>query len=300
MKEDLMGVESFMSPYVLTCPDIADSKAKTLFDLALEHMSAERLDLALVCFGRIQKLYPFISEADYYLGYIYFLKSDYKSAIHEFNIRLAKSTDCVLSSYFRGLCRAELGLHQEALRDFSDAIECDRGFFSAYLSRGELRSELLDFAGAVEDFSRAIELDPESSDAWYGRALVYDDYNEYNLALRDFDQSIRLEPKNADAICGRGLLLLRLGHDTFALSDFDKCLDIDPSIIEAWLEKTRILRSAGKYHDALRCINDAIKQESLPEFLQERASLNLELGNSDKAYSDFSRFVSARLEEENQ
>lgn len=65
---------------------------------------------------------------------------------------------------------------------------------------------------ALAEYSRAIELDPKLAQAYYGRGNVYYRQNDYKRALAEFDQAIELDPKYWAAYNERAKVYARLGQ----------------------------------------------------------------------------------------
>jgi tetratricopeptide (TPR) repeat protein len=62
--------------------------------------------------------------------------------------------------YNSGLNEYERGNHEEAIDDFTGAIEKNSKFAGAYYNRGIAKDKTGDFEGALKDLLKAIELDP--------------------------------------------------------------------------------------------------------------------------------------------
>jgi Flp pilus assembly protein TadD len=66
---------------------------------------------------------------------------------------------CMLGAVYQQLDRVE-----EAMDEYSTAIELDGEQLHAYVNRGELRMKRGDFSAAMDDLKRAVELDPDGRD----------------------------------------------------------------------------------------------------------------------------------------
>ncbi len=82
------------------------------------------------------------------------------------------------------------------------------------------------------------------------------------------------------------------------MSDFERSIECDPEMVEALIEKSRILSSCGKLAPAIECITKAIEIDCLPEYLLERSSMHLEAGNANQAFADFSGYIAMLNTEE--
>lgn len=89
--------------------------------------------------------------------------------------------------------------HQQAIADYSRAIELDPHSASAYSNRGFAYYNLKRFNEAITDCSRAIELDPNFAYVHHNRGFAYYNLQQYHQALKDFEQALRLDPADKKA-----------------------------------------------------------------------------------------------------
>jgi len=85
---------------------------------------------------------------------------------------------------------------------------------------------------ALKEFSEAIEKNPEHSMAHLGLAITYMQTEKYMKALQEFNLVIARAPELAAAYANRGILYDRLGEHRKALADYKKSLELDPEILE--------------------------------------------------------------------
>jgi tetratricopeptide (TPR) repeat protein len=96
------------------------------------------------------------------------------------------------------------GNYDEAIEEYTAAIELDPDLATAYLGRGQAYFPQGRSLMAVSDYSRAIELDPDYTAAYYGRGWAQLDNRAWEGAVSDFSKVIELEPNQARAYNGRG------------------------------------------------------------------------------------------------
>jgi tetratricopeptide (TPR) repeat protein len=83
---------------------------------------------------------------------------------------------------------------------------------------------------ALEDFSRAINIDPTRADGYVGRANALQTLGQYEASLKDYDKAIDIDPKLANAYVNRGSVYSRLGEYEKAVTDYETGLQLDPKI----------------------------------------------------------------------
>jgi tetratricopeptide (TPR) repeat protein len=84
--------------------------------------------------------------------------------------------------------------------------------------RGLVREKLGRTEEALDDYTRALELAPDA-DTYLSRGWAYLHCDSARLAQRDFDKAIRLDKDSADALSGRGLARVHLGDYRGAVRD---------------------------------------------------------------------------------
>ena len=65
---------------------------------------------------------------------------------------------------------------------------------------------------AIADYTKAIELDPQYAKAYYNRGNAYSAKGNLDQAIADYTQVIGLEPQSVTAYYNRGLVYSRQGH----------------------------------------------------------------------------------------
>jgi tetratricopeptide (TPR) repeat protein len=131
--------------------------------------------------------------------------------------------------YNRGLARMAEGNYQEAIADYSKAIEIAQVTDSAesssaiysdiYTDRGIAKFMSTDVSAAIADFSQAIELDRLNARAFFNRGCAHHRQRFLVQAIADFTTSLQLDPHNPDAYMGRAIALHNQGSDREALQD---------------------------------------------------------------------------------
>jgi tetratricopeptide (TPR) repeat protein len=97
---------------------------------------------------------------------------------------------------------------------------------------------------AVADYTRAIELDPQHTRAYNNRGNAHTSLGEVESALRDYDTALQFDPNLALAYFNRGLLRSRLGDPAQAIADLEMYLELVPDAedraqVEDFIEQLR-------------------------------------------------------------
>ena len=79
---------------------------------------------------------------------------------------------------------------------------------------------------AIDDYSRALELKPDFSKAYNNRGLVYEKLDRREEALEDFEMATTLDPKNGPAHNNLGRALVFSGRLSEAIQSYQRAEDL--------------------------------------------------------------------------
>lgn len=146
-----------------------------------------------------------------------------------------------------------------------------------YLERGNQYGKLGHYDNAIMDYSSAIELNPRFTAAFIDRGVSYARLEKYDQAFADLNQALNLEPNNLRAYVTRGTLNFLIGKYDLAAADFKSYLQLNPKDIYRMLW----LYLSEKYHNR-NAVSD-VRQFSQNVNLDEwpGAVLKLYLGEVD-------------------
>jgi lipoprotein NlpI len=85
----------------------------------------------------------------------------------------------------RGFAYCEIGQYDQAISDFSKAIEINPQLAHAYNNRGWAYIKKWQYDQAISDFDKTIEIDPKFVEAYFYRAIAYFLVEEYDKSLLD-------------------------------------------------------------------------------------------------------------------
>ena len=199
--------------------------------------------------------------------------SRYDEALADFSRAIELDPSNAFLAAERGKTYRAMGRYDEALADFSRAIELDPSNAFLAAERGMTYREMGRYDEALADFSRAIELDP-------GNALLAADAvrppgdSRYDEALADFSRAIELDPSNAFLAAERGQTYRAMGRYDEALVNFSRAIELDPSNASLAAERGETYQEMGRYPEALADFDQAlylVKQE--PDLMAASATL---------------------------
>jgi tetratricopeptide (TPR) repeat protein len=106
-----------------------------------------------------------------------------------------------------------------------------------YHNRGLTHARQLRFDEAISDYTKAIEISPGFAEAYYIRGLVYCEKGEYDKAISDFSKVIKLKPRFARAYTSRGLTYAGQAQYDKTIADFNKAIQINPRFAAAYTNR---------------------------------------------------------------
>ena len=132
----------------------------------------------------------------------------------------------------RGSANAAIGLHKEAIVDFTKALRCPNNSYfprSTFLylchwDRADSKAELGKHADAIDDYDRAIALNPKYPEAHFYRGISNVELGNHAGAITDCDRAIALKPKYAEAHYCRGRANFVLGNYAGAITDYGRAI----------------------------------------------------------------------------
>ncbi len=206
---------------------------------------------------------------------------------------LAKNENVEIALNNRGSLLYKSGKYQQALNDFTKAIEISPDRAETYNNRGGVLNDLKDYKGALRDYSKALALDASYEKAYYGMGGVYLSQNQFEKAIDQYDQAINLNPTYAAAYSNRANAKINLSRVQEAMADFDEALRINPNYVEAYSNRGIARVVLGDFNGAIKDYSFALSLKSDDALTYYLRALAYEMiGKKQEACNDLSRSVS--------
>ena len=126
-------------------------------------------------------------------------------------------------------------------------------------NRGFEYCEIGQYDQAISDFSRAIEINPRLAYAYNNRGAAYLYKGQYDQAILDLSKAIEINPRLAHAYNNRGWAYIKKWKYDQAISDFNKTIEIDPRFAEAYFYRAVVYSLVEEYGKALLDVMKAQK-----------------------------------------
>ena len=140
----------------------------------------------------------------------YWKKDESDNAIADYSEAIELDAKYADAYNYRGISYLSNGDVDNAIADYTKAIELDPEYADAYKDRATAHFGNSDFSNAITDYTKAIQLDPDDTNLYNYRGLVHFGNSEVDQAIGDFSRAIQLKPDSADAYYNRGIIQLSL------------------------------------------------------------------------------------------
>lgn len=190
----------------------------------------------------------------------------------------------------RGRVHHRLGNDENALADYSEALEFEPDDSYTLYNRALIHERLDNRIQAIQDFSASLALRPDNNEAYLSRGLAYLDSGRFEESILDFTRLHERDPDNPYALANRGIAHAWLGQADRAERDFQR-FDVDA---EAWpvvLRGRAVLAFRRQdFPETIRYLTQALEIDPDDYFsLRMRADAFWEVGEHDLARDDDDR-----------
>ena len=216
----------------------------------------------------------------------------WKDDITLWNDVISKSPEKPRPYVVRGFVNYNLGQMDNAISDFSKAIELNPKYKDAYNNRSIAYCQRNQFDKAIGDYTKAIDLDPLYTAAYYNRGIAYENLKQWDKALIDFTKAIELNPIYAEAYCNRGVANRNLGNVENAIADYSKAIEINSTYNVAYSNRGIVYDKLEKWDKAISDYTKAIELDpKVANVYYNRGNSYSKKGEWDKAINDYSKTI---------
>ena len=120
----------------------------------------------------------------------------------------------------------------QAISEFDNLLNKNRGFADAYYGRGLAYALQGKYAPAIADFTHYLEIEKKDSDSYCNRGLALVLQGQYDQGLADLNKALELTPNDPLALYFRGFAHFKQGRADAAKADYEKALRLNPELGE--------------------------------------------------------------------
>jgi tetratricopeptide (TPR) repeat protein len=220
-------------------------------------------------------------------GVAKFGKGYLDDAIADFTGALNQNPKFVDAFKNRGLAYKMQGAADKAIDDFNKAIRLNGNSPELYNLRGAALLDKLEFNRAIADFEKAISLNQKYRNAFVNRGLAFVFTRQLSRAIADFDMVVRLSPRDPLGYVNRAMTRMDMGNLTGAIADYDEAIRLDSNTSGPYTRRGEAWRLQGNLQRSLDDHNKAIALNPLDgEAYNNRALTFKDLGKLAEAIAD--------------
>ena len=221
------------------------------------HQQGKLLE-AKACYQQVLNVDPNHFDALQLLGAMACQEADYALAIDLLSQALAIQATAPVVHYNLGMSRANLGMIDEALKNYEIAIALEPNYAQAHNNYGVLLKNLKRLDEALLHFDQAILINPTFTDAHNNRGNTLKALERFDEALSSFSAAIGINPNYIFALINRGNVLHIIGRYQEALVSYEQALSVDPRSSDALNDQGITLIEIGRLDEAVACFKRVI------------------------------------------
>lgn len=192
--------------------------------------------------------------------------------------------------YQQGMAHYKQGQLEEAITNFTKAIELNPSHASAYSNRGLVYATKGQHNQAIADFTQAITLDPDHTGTYATRAISYTKLGKLPEAIADFTMVIEKSPPYAAIYVHRGIAYYQQGNCIQALADCNKAIELEPNNAQAYYYRGNIHSDRSLYNQAIADYTQVIKRApNAFDLYYYRGDVHFRQGTFPQAIQDFTK-----------
>jgi tetratricopeptide (TPR) repeat protein len=266
-----------------------------LFGLVLSFLSFSRCKVwkdDLTLWDDVTGKYDHCQLGYYNRGLAHFQRKLWDNAIADYSRAIEIDPKYTDAYYSRGLIYDNFSQWNQAIADYSKAIEIDPIYIRAYNERSIIYGKTGQLDKAIADCSKAIEIDPKSAEVFDNRGLAYGYLGQWDKAIADYTRAIEINAKSAQAYDNRGVAYLNLNQPDKAVADCSNAIKIDPDYAKAYNDRGFSYSILKQYDKAAEDYSKAIAIDpNYTEAYSNRGNAYISIGQWDKAINDFSSVI---------
>ncbi len=267
-------------------PPIVAVDPQLVFEAALAHHGAGRLDAAERAAKEAIACHPSHAGAHHLLGIIAIQRGDYRNAVELLHQSIGLDPSIEQAHSNLGIALAGLGRLDEAIASLRQATEINPGFaeahynlgsvlqranrleeagdslrraiatnpdyFDAHLHLGNALSKQKRFEAAVASYRNAVELRLDSPVAHYGLGAALQALQRLDEAVVSYRRALELKPDWVEVYNSLGNALAAQAHDEAAIESFQRALALKPDYADAHNNLGVALQRQNRIASALR------------------------------------------------
>jgi len=161
----------------------------------------------------------------------------------------------------KGVSLDNLGLYDEAIREYKEALRINPELAEAHLNLGIALKAKEDMEGAIREFREALKINPRYAEVHniLGVTLYLYTRGDMEGAIEEFREALRINPELAEAHTNLGILLKAKGDVEGAIREYMEALRVNPELAEAHYNLGVTLEEVGAIDEAIEAYENFIR-----------------------------------------
>jgi tetratricopeptide (TPR) repeat protein len=224
-------------------------------------------------------------DAAVYLGYDYYNLGRYDEVlalVSRYEVTLPKEANFPLLA---GHVHKQNQLLQQAIDDFSRALDKDPKMFEALVNRGYTRNDMQDAQAAIRDFEPAIKMNPNSGIARLGLAFSYLQLHRSREGLEETNKAEKLLGELGATHMARATAYRQMRILDKAVQEYRVALKYSPDDLKLHLALADALYHARHYAQSINELDASLKlSPDDPLIYANMASAHAQLGHRAETF----------------
>ena len=239
-----------------------------LFELAFCAEQKNKLFEAINYYKRIIDLNPYIGEAWFNLGQIYFLQSDYPNAIEAYDYALVINEEDSISLIQKAHAQFQSNQLKKAIETYLAYAEMTSEKWQVMLFVGESYEKLENFPKALYYYKLSLEEMPDNYDALTGISICLLEMEIYDECLDYIRKAMEINDGLSDAWVYMAEAHIGLDHVDEALEAYLKSISIDPVQPDTLMAIANIYMDDADFQTALKYYELAYSFDTNLEYIE--------------------------------
>ena len=194
--------------------------------------------------------------------------------------------------YERGIALEYMGLHEKARKDFIKSLNWNHNNYKSQFFLGYVTEIQGNEQQALIEYSKAVELNPKFDQALYRKALMKHHLKNWEDAFKDYEKVIAVNPNHANALLNRGFVAEQFKTPEEIIQLYTKAIKANPKDYRPYFNRGTIKKKNNDFQGAVDDYTIAINlNPNEKDLYYNRAEAYIKLSNYEMAKEDFTRYI---------